>query len=234
MVSRQVSSWRTLVARYALRLATGPATRRSVCTARALEDLFHAVGQRVVSEILARKQGVAAIGRHLDRVKDRAHRRLFHHRRVGVPILADDVLVTRLAADHDDLVVQLHAAVVRVDKDLAKAAGEGLVLLRVERLVAEEDHAVLIERGADLRDHGVIEIVGDVHAADLGAAPPGDRLYLDPAIAHAIPPYAKSLGGAGESVNEPGCNGILRPSRAASQPPQDEDGRWMAQSSPSS
>ena len=65
--------------------------------------------------------------------------------------------------------------VVRVDEDLAEAAGEGLVLLGVDLLVAEEDHAVLVERLADFGDDAVVEILGDIDAADLGAACAGDR-----------------------------------------------------------
>ena len=128
--------------------------------------------------------GVAAIGRHLDRIEDRAHRRRRDHRRVGVPILADNVLVAGFAPDHDDLVVLLHAPVVRVDEDLAEAAGECLVLFGVELLVAKEHDAVLVERPADFGDRRVVDVVADPDAADFGAARPGDRAHLDAAVAH--------------------------------------------------
>jgi hypothetical protein len=105
-----------------------------------------------------------------------------------VPVLADDVLVAGLAEDHLDLVVGLHALVVRVNEDRAEAASKGLLLRSVELLVAEEDHAVLVERLADLRDHPVIEFLGDIDAADLGAAPPGDGLNFDAAVAHGCAP----------------------------------------------
>src|SRR5215472_12412804 len=134
-----------------------------------------------------------------------------------MPILADDVLVARLAADHHNLVVLLHAAIVRVDKDLAKAAGKGLVLVRVERLVAEENDAMLVERGADFRDHGVIEIVGDGDAADLGAASPSDGFHLDPAVAHALSFVASRV-----RLRVTGCNDSVRPSRLPSVASHDE------------
>ena len=104
-----------------------------------------------------RKTGVAAIGRHLDRVEDRAHRRRRDHRRVGMPVLADNVLVAGLAPDHDDLVVLLHALVVRMDEDLAEAARECLVLFGVELLVAKEHDAVLVERLADFGDRRIVD-----------------------------------------------------------------------------
>jgi hypothetical protein len=72
-----------------------------------------------------------------------------------------------------------------VDEDVAKAAGECLVLFPVEFLVAEEDHAMFVQRGADFGDDRVVEIVGDVGPENLGAAPSGDGLHLDPAVAHA-------------------------------------------------
>src|SRR5262245_37338652 len=57
-----------------------------------------------------------------------------------------------------------------MDGDLAEAAGERLVLGDIERLVAEEDDAMLVERVADLGHRAVVEILRDVDAGDLGAA----------------------------------------------------------------
>ena len=123
------------------------------------EHLLHAVGQRLVGEILVGEQRVAAVGRHLDAVEDGAHRRLGHHGGVGVPLLADDLLVAGLARDLDDLGVGLHALVVGMDEDLAEAAREGLVALGIELLVAEEDDAVVEQRLADVADGGLVEIL---------------------------------------------------------------------------
>ena len=92
--------------------------------------------------------------------------------------------VAGLALNHDDLVVLAHAAVVRVHEDFAEAAGEGFVLLGVELLVMEEDHAVLVERLTDFGDGRVVERVADADALDLCAAGAGDGAYPDPAVAH--------------------------------------------------
>jgi hypothetical protein len=102
----------------------------------------------------------------------------------GVPFLADDVRVAGLALDHDDLVVLAHALVIWVHEDLAEAARERFVLLGVEFLVVEENDAVIEQRLADVGDHAVIELVADPDALDLGAAGAGDRVHLDPAVAH--------------------------------------------------
>ena len=69
----------------------------------------------------------------------------------------------------DDLGIGLRALVVGVDEDLAEAAREGLVALGVELLVAEEDHAVVEQRLADVADGAVVELLADVDVVDLGA-----------------------------------------------------------------
>src|SRR5579859_889428 len=137
-----------------------------------------------VGEILVGEQRIAAIGRHLDGVEDGAHRWFLHHRGVGLPVLADDLLVAGLAADVDNLGVRADAVIVGVDEDFAEAAGEGFVLIPLEVLVAEEDHAVVEERLADFAYHAVVEVPRDIDAADLGAECAGDRRKFDVSITH--------------------------------------------------
>ena len=50
--------------------------------------------------------------------------------------------------------------------DLAPAAREAKLLLGRELLVAEEDHAVVEQRGADFRQHVVRQILGQIDALD--------------------------------------------------------------------
>ena len=60
-----------------------------------------------------------------------------------------------------------------MNEDLAEAAGEGLVSFDIEILVAKEDDAMLVQRGADLADRGGVEILGRVDTGNLRAARAG-------------------------------------------------------------
>src|SRR5262245_41966983 len=102
-----------------------------------------------------------------------------------MPVLADDVRVAGLARNHDDLRIGLHAAIVGMNEDLAESAGEGLVTLGIERLVAEEDHAMLEQGLTDIADAGLVEVLADIDIVDFGADAAGDGTHLDPAVAHA-------------------------------------------------
>jgi hypothetical protein len=71
-----------------------------------------------------------------------------------------------------------------VDVDRAEAAGEGDLLLRCDLLVAEEDHAVVVEGLADLGEMRLVHRLGEVHSEHLGAQRAGDGGDLDAAVAH--------------------------------------------------
>ena len=71
-----------------------------------------------------------------------------------------------------------------MDEDLAEATGEGLVARPVERLVAEEDDAMLVQGLADLSHRAVVEIQAQVDAGDRGAAGAGEQAYLEPRVPH--------------------------------------------------
>src|SRR3954470_19312748 len=101
-----------------------------------------------------------------------------------MPVLADNVLVAGFAPDHHDLVVLLHAPVVRMDENPAEAAREFLVVLGVELLIAKEHDAVLVERPADFGDCRRVDVIADSDAVDFGAARPGNWTYRDAAVAH--------------------------------------------------
>ena len=124
---------------------------------------------------------VAAVGRHLERVQDRRERRLGQEREVGVPQAAERVALSlrRLAHHGDDLGVvggrldEGHRA------ERAEAAAERDLLVGREALAAEEQHLVVEDRAADLGDDVVVEVVGQVDAADDRAARPRDRFDGD-------------------------------------------------------
>ena len=147
----------------------------AVDDAKAGQHRLHAVGEAFVGEVLIGEQRVAAIGRHVERIEDGAHRRLRHHRRVGVPLFADDPLVARLAHDADDLGVAFAGIEIGMDEDIAEAAGEGLVAGIVDLLAAKEDHQMLEQRASDFGDRRLVEAGADIQAADLGTQGAGDR-----------------------------------------------------------
>ena len=62
-----------------------------------------------------------------------------------------------------------HSLHERMQMDLAPAPGEAQLLLGRQRLVAEEDHAVVEQRCPDLRQHVVRQVLGQVDARHLGA-----------------------------------------------------------------
>ena len=57
----------------------------------------------------------------------------------------------------------------RVHLEIAEVAPEGEVLLGRDRLLAEEEHFVLEQTGAQRRDRRVVERLAEVDVADLGA-----------------------------------------------------------------
>ena len=79
-------------------------------------------------------------------------------------------------------------------EDFAEAPGQPLVLLGVERLVAEEDHAVIEQGLADLRDRRVVEVGAEVDARELGAESAVDGVHLEPGRRlHERPPDGRSI-----------------------------------------
>jgi hypothetical protein len=75
-----------------------------------------------------------------------------------------------------------------MDVELTEAPAQRLVLVRRERLVAEEEDAMLGERLVDLRSARLLERRGQIDPEDLRAAPGGDPSHLDGLRAHDTPP----------------------------------------------
>ena len=147
--------------------------------AQARQQFLHAVREGLVGEVLVGEDGVAAERRHVEGVENGAHRRLGHHRRIGVPFLADDFLVAGFSPDLHDLGIGLRALVVGVDENLAEPARERFVLGYVQRLIAKEDHAMIEQRAANVADRAVVEGLRNVDAVHLGSDGAGNRAHLD-------------------------------------------------------
>ena len=106
---------------------------------------LHPVRKGLIGEVLVGEQRVAAERRHVQGDQDGAHRRFRDHYRVGVPVLADDACVARIADDGHD--VGIVGDQERVLEDIAESSRQALMRIGVEILVAEEDDA-MVEQGA--------------------------------------------------------------------------------------
>lgn len=156
--------------------------RRRVDGNEALERLTEPGRQRLVGEVLIREQRVSTVRRHLDGVEHARHRRTLEIRRVGVPHAAEvRGLVLELDDGRDQRTLG-KAAELRILHRLAEAFREAQLADRRKLLAAEEDHEVIEQRAADLRDDVFAQILREIHAVDLGAERTRRRPDVDPAI----------------------------------------------------
>ena len=105
--------------------------------------------------------------------------------------------------DRDDLGMIGQAGDAAVDDEISEGAAEGLQLIVVELLVAEEDHLMLGDGRAQFLDLPAGERLGDVDAGDLGADAQGERSHFDGLVSHrqvhpvSFPPHLFAIGQAG-------------------------------------
>ncbi len=132
-------------------------------------DLPSCLGvERVVRGVHVCEEGVTAEGWDGHGVQDRSHRRTLSPGHVVVPGVFVSTLLLVLGESHElglGGVWRQEGVLLQ----LAKAAGEGDVLLRGHGLVAEEDHLVLVKGPTDLLDRCGAEISREVDARELGA-----------------------------------------------------------------
>jgi len=135
---------------------------------QAIEHFAQRRRQGIEGRDTAGPQGVAAIGRQLLGAEHRAQRRGRQEGHVGVP----HGVVTHVGdgrVEDQHLRRLWHIGVDRVDMQVAEAGGETRLLLRVERLVAEEQYLMLEQRLLDGIALFGADVAADVHAADLCA-----------------------------------------------------------------
>ena len=116
-----------------------------VAGAQRFERGFQPVGERIVRGIHAREQRIAASVRHFTGIERGAESRDPVVAVIGVPAAADIVLVVRFFAHLCDRGVARNRREEAIDVDRTETLGEGDVLLRRERLIAEEHDAILAE-----------------------------------------------------------------------------------------
>ena len=99
--------------------------------------------ERLERPVHVGEQRIAALLRQLARQQDRAHRRFGIVAVVGVPAAADVGLLLRLLAHLGDFRIAVNGGEEPIDVDRRPAARELDMLLGRERLVAEEDDAMV-------------------------------------------------------------------------------------------
>ena len=147
------------------------------------------------------------MGRGLDRDQDGAQRGLHVIAVVGVPGTADIVLLVRLLQHGRHLGMGVGRLEEAVDVDLADLAGKADLGIRIQRLIAEEQHAVPAERQTDSR-----RLVGpdapQVDTVDKGADPAAGGRNVEAGqierIGHGRRPFGASrlCAAAPSTVNE--------------------------------
>ena len=88
-----------------------------------------------------------------------------------------------------------------MDVQRPEPPSEGHLVFRAEGLVPEEDDLMLDQGGADLGDHAIGQVSGQVGAGNLGAQGSGD---LADGQAHAVLPQAE----AHNARRPPGCKAL--------------------------
>ena len=97
-------------------------------------------------------------------------------------------------------------------RELAEEAAEGLLLIRSEVLVPEEDHLAVDERVVHPLEGGLVERSGKVDAMDDGADVGRELLDGQGRISHGRLPWARSCPAPVASSRAP--EGIDNPSRS--------------------
>ena len=147
---------------------------------QAVDFLLHRRGQRIPGGGGIGEAGVAqreaVQDRHLDRIEHGGARRALGVAHVGMPGLArapraDGRTMLDDVGDEVDLgaAVDAEAGGVEIELRLAEAPGEGDLALGRQRLVAQHDHAVPVERFANDRELVVVQARADVGSGNLRA-----------------------------------------------------------------
>ncbi len=175
--------------------------------AKVREQPLHAVRERLVGGVHAGPEGVATGVGDRHRVQHRTQGRAVLEGHVAVPGIRQEGPPLVALEDHDlRMPFVLARGDHRMDVEGTEAARKGLVGLRVQRSIAKDDHLMLEPGALDLREGFVVEGLGQVHSADLGAER-GRR------------------GGARDRHQQQG-NGAFRPSICTPPPQPGRRGRW--------
>src|SRR5206468_2429442 len=96
----------------------------------------------------------------------------------------------RFVVEHEDLGELRHLWWQRRVRKchLAELRSEGDLLRRGDRLLTEEDHLPLQQRGAHLLEHGGLERRAQIDTVDLGADVPRDRANVESELGGHAPP----------------------------------------------
>ena len=172
--------------------------------AQPVEAVPDLVGQSFVRTVHVGEQRVAADVGDDASAEDRTERRLGSPRHVAVPgVLASAVPLVVL--DQQDLAVFLVLRCHRMDLEVAEIATEVEMLLRGDRLLAEEEHLVLQQTGAQRRDRRLVERLAEVDVADLGTDRRAQPIEADGVHVHAATASALELASTQGNSPLPAC-----------------------------
>ena len=166
----------------------GAVAARIVAALQRNDSAFERRRQGVVSLVHIGKAGVAAGGRHFDRVEQAADGRHFVIRHVGVPLglvvakVADRFSVHLDVRHHGDFGIGIHdlfAGVYRRLVQFAEAAGESEKARIVELLAAKSQDEVLVPGVLDLLERRSVHGLRQVDADDIGAQAGAGRFDRD-------------------------------------------------------
>ena len=102
-----------------------------------------------------------------------------------MPVLAGDAFGIGISMDRQDLGVSVRAGRVRVDVQVTKMPAEGFLLIKIDLLVAEEQHLMFGQRRVQIVDLLIAQCSGKVDTRNHGADARGHRRHLDGGVAHA-------------------------------------------------
>ena len=110
---------------------------------------------------------------------------LRHPGKIHVPLFADHLAgVVGLADEADNVLVAVDRRVNGIAAERAEPAGDRMECWGRQILIAHRQHAIMMQRAAQILKAGIVRRGGQVDPAHLGAEGTGDREYLEPLETH--------------------------------------------------
>jgi hypothetical protein len=148
----------------------------AVDTGQSGKQFLHARCERAVGMLQAGEAGVAA-----ERWNDLAEQQrdagwLRHPGEIHVPLFADHLAgVVGLADEADNVLVAVDRCVNRIAAERAEPAGDRVECSGWQVQIAYRQHAIMMQRAAQILKRGIVRSGGQVDPAHVGAEGPGDR-----------------------------------------------------------
>ena len=145
---------------------------------------LHPWRQRLIRRIHAGEHRIAPRLGHGMQMQDRAQRRISVAGQVRMPALACDELRVGVCMDCDDLRMTGDARDAGMNGQFSERTAEAFVTVVVERLIAEEQHQMISQRGLEFLSLAIGQRAGQVDAGHLRADAGGHRFDGQDIVAH--------------------------------------------------